>query len=334
MILAGDVGGTNTRLALVEQGGGNELRFLAEQVFPSRDFEGVGAMARAFLSQQAGAPRAACFAVAGPVIDGRADATNLGWVVDQRELSESLGIERLAVINDLESNAYGIAWLAPEDIDTINEGAPGARGNAAVVSPGTGLGEAGMYWDGRRHWPFAAEGGHTDFAARTRLEFELLEYLRPLYGEHISSERVVSGPGLVHIYEFLRDTGRGEEPTWLADEMRDPKADPAACISNAALSQRSALCERALDMFIELFGAEAGNMALKVMARGGVWLGGGIVVKIRERIKATDSFMKGFAEKGRLSDILRDMPVRVILNDKAALLGAARYALDSIDAEP
>ncbi len=330
MILAGDIGGTNTRLALARQNGDEGLDFVVEEIFPSTEYPGVGEIAQEFLSRQEVKPTAACLAVAGPVNNGQCQPMNLDWLVDEGELSESLGIDRLVVINDLESNANGIACLTDDDIDTINEGAPNAKGNAAVVSPGTGLGEAGMYWDGRRHYPFATEGGHTEFGPRNKLEIELLEYLMQIYTEHVSPERVVSGPGFMHIYEFLRDTGRGEEPDWLTEQIRDPDNDPAVCVTKAGLAGRSPLCEQTLDLFVELLGAEAGNMALKVMARGGVWLGGGIIVKILDRVKSTDCFMRGFTDKGRLDDIMREMPVRVILNDKTALLGAARHAFDSI----
>lgn len=332
MILAGDVGGTNTRLALARQDDGNQPVFVVEEVFPSTEYAGVGEIVKEFLSHQDVKPAAACLAVAGPVNDGCCQPMNLQWLVDGRELSKSLGIDPLVIINDLESNAYGVACLTDDDVETINEGAPNAKGNAAVVSSGTGLGEAGMYWDGHRHHPFATEGGHTEFAPRNKLEIEFLEYLMQIYTEHVSPERVVSGPGSMHIYEFLRDTGRGEEPDWLREQIRDPQNDPAVCVTKAALAGRSPLCEQALDLFIELLGAEAGNMALKVMARGGVWLGGGIIVKILDRVKSTDFFTKGFTDKGRLSDIMREMPVRVILNDKTALLGAARHAFDSSDA--
>jgi glucokinase len=330
MILAGDVGGTNTRLALARQDDAEQLEFVVEEIFPSTEYQGVDEIAKEFLSRQEERPQAACLAVAGPVNEGRCQPVNLPWVVDERELSELLGIDRLVVINDLEANAYGIACLTEDDIDTINEGVPNAKGNIAVVSPGTGLGEAGMYWDGRRHHPFATEGGHTEFAPRNKLEIEFLEYLMQIYTDHVSPERVVSGPGFMHIYEFLRDTGRGEEPNWLTEQIRDPHNDPAVCVTKAALAGRSPLCEQTLDLFIELLGVEAGSMALKVMARGGVWLGGGIIVKILDRVKSTDHFMKGFTNKGRVDYIMHQMPVRAILNDKTALLGAARHAFDSI----
>jgi glucokinase len=325
MILAGDIGGTNTRLALVRRDDSGKLQIEIEQTFPSRLYEGLDQIVAQFLSQHQTTPESACFGVAGPVKRGRCETMNLTWVVDQRELAEAMQIKRVAVINDLAANAFGISCLEPDDVSTINPGSADAAGHAVVVSPGTGLGEAGMFWDGEQYHPIPTEGGHTDFAPRNKLELELAAFLLEEH-EHLSYERIVSGPGLVNIYRFLRDTGRGEQPDWLAREISEN--DPAAVISTAALAGRSALCEQALDLFIELFGAEAGNMMLSYMATGGVWLGGGIVVKILERIKSTEHFMAGFTSKGRLSDLMNEVPVRVILNDKTALLGAAKHAFD------
>ncbi len=325
MILAGDIGGTNTRLALVRRDASAELQIVKDGKFPSTAYDGLHAIVGQFLTEHDAKPESACFGVAGPVQNGRCETMNLTWVVDQLELAEAMGVARVSVINDLAANAYGISCLAANDLDTINVGAPNASGHAVVVSPGTGLGEAGMFWDGKQYHPIPTEGGHTDFAPRNKLELELAAFLMEEH-EHVSYERIVSGPGLVNIYRFLRDTGRGEEPAWLAQEMANK--DPGAVISNAALTNRSALCEQALDMFIELFGAEAGNMMLSYMATGGVWLGGGIVVKILSRIKARKHFMSGFTSKGRLTEVMRDVPIRAILNDQTALLGAAKHAFD------
>lgn len=325
MILAGDIGGTNTRLALVRESDQGHLSIEAENTFPSREYDNLGDIVREFLASNDAKVNAACFGVAGPVQNNRCKTMNLTWVVDAEEISASQGIRRVAVVNDLESNAYGIACLGSDDIDVINPGDPNAAGNACVVSPGTGLGEAGMYWDGDRYHPIATEGGHTDFAPRSRIEFELLEYLDPKY-DHVSYERVVCGPGLVNIYNFLHDTGRGEELDWLAEEMK--QGDAAAAISKAAVRDACPMCKQALDLFLELFGTEAGNVALMFMARGGVWLGGGIVVKLLDYIKSNDLFMKSFCDKGRLRGLMEKIPVRVILNDKTALLGAARYTFD------
>jgi glucokinase len=325
MILSGDIGGTNTRLALVERNAAGRFQFVALQTFPSREYQGLDEIVVQFLQGQHAQAEAACFGCAGPVENGRCETMNLTWVVDQRALAESLGIPHVRVINDLEAIAYGVSCLGPQDIETINAGAPGAAGHAVIVAPGTGLGEAGMYWDGQQYHPIATEGGHADFAPRNELEMELLRFLLKEF-DHVSYERVVSGPGLHNIYRFLRDTQRGAEPSWLADELE--QGDPAAVISQAALANRSPLCGQALDLFIQLFGAEAGNMAMNYMARGGVWLGGGIPVKILTRLKTTDLFLDAFLDKGRLRKQLKNFPVRVILNDKTGLLGAARHAAD------
>jgi glucokinase len=329
MILSGDIGGTNTRLALVDRDSGGQFQLGTLKTYPSRQYEGLHEIVAQFLREHPASIAAACFGVAGPVKNGRCATMNLTWVVDQRELAASLGIARVAVINDLEAMAYGVSCLAARDIEVLNPGVADASGHAVIVSPGTGLGEAGMYWDGRQYHPIATEGGHADFAPRNELEIELLRFLLREF-EHVSYERIVSGPGLVNIYRFLRDTQRGEEPSWLAAELQ--QADPAAVISQAALAQRSPLCEQALDLFIALFGSEAGNMALNYMATGGVWLGGGIPVKILNRLKTTATFMTAFLDKGRLRNRLLEMPVRVILNDKTGLLGAARRAADLLSA--
>ena len=330
MILSGDVGGTNTRLALFDKDDDGQLRQGVMKTFPSAEYPRLREIVQEFLHAHPASVAAACFGVAGPVKNGRCAATNLTWVVDQQELAGVLEIANVSVINDLEAMAFGIACLGPPDIAVLHPGSPDAVGHAVVISPGTGLGEAGMYWDGRRHHPMATEGGHADFAPRNELEIELLRYLLNKFGR-VSYERVVSGPGLVNIYHFLRDTQRGEEPAWLADELQ--RGEPPAVISQAALAKTSPLCERALDLFIEVFGAEAGNMALNYLATGGVWLGGGIPVKILERLKTTDLFMNALLQKGRLAGPLQGTPVRVILNDKTGLLGAARHAAEAQESE-
>lgn len=325
MFLAGDIGGTKTNLAYFEVEG-EHLKLVAAGTFSSREHAGLEAIVRQFVSGYTLRVEYACFGVAGPVRHGRCEATNLPWVVDARQLASELGIETVTLINDLEANAYGIAALEPKDFVVLNDGASDAEGNAAVIAAGTGLGEAGLYWDGKQHRAFACEGGHADFAPRNGLEMDLLRYLRTQF-EHVSYERVLSGPGLYNIYKFLRDAGRGEEPAWLSEEMR--QHDPSAVISRAALEGSCALCVQALDLFVALYGAKAGNLALTIMAAGGVFVGGGIAPKILEKL--TDgTFMAAFTAKGRLKPVLEAMPVRVILNDKTALLGAARCAYLSV----
>jgi glucokinase len=234
-----------------------------------------------------------------------------------------LGIRTVELINDLEANAYGIVLLEPRDFVVLNEGVPDASGTAALISAGTGLGEAGLHWEGNHYQPFPSEGGHADFAPRNELEVDLLLFLLNQY-EHVSYERVLSGSGLYNIYKFLRDTGRGDEPVWLADQMR--LEDPSAVISRAALEGSCELCVHALDEFISFYGAEAGNLALKFMATGGVFVGGGIAPKIIQKLRGS-GFMEAFVAKGRMKQLLESIPVRVILNDKTALVGAARYAM-------
>jgi glucokinase len=320
MILAGDIGGTKTNIAFFEDE--KTLEIVAQQTFPSRAHGGLEEIVRQFIGEHALRIRHAAFGVAGPVRNGRCEATNLPWVVDAVTLADELGTRDVWVINDLEANAYGIPALTPADLVTINAGAANAAGNAAIIAAGTGLGEAGIYWDGRTHHPFATEGGHTNFGPGDALEAELLQWLSSQL-DHVSWERVVSGPGLVNVYRFLCDTRRGEEPAWLAEAMRT--GDPAAVISRAAQTGKSPLCVQALDLFIGLYGSEAGNLALKIMATGGVYIGGGIAPKNLDKLK-DGTFMKRFLAKGRMQRLLEAMPVKVILNDKTALLGAARCA--------
>lgn len=321
MILAGDIGGTNSRLAGFAVANGR-LKPLVEETFPSRGYASLDDIVRAFVSAHDLRVAQACFGIAGPIRHGRSEAINLAWVVDAQQLAHQLGLATVGLINDLEANAYGVAALAPEDFVTLNEGTPEAEGNAAIIAAGTGLGEAGLYWDGKQHWPFASEGGHASFAPGDALQVALLQYLQPQF-THVSWERVLSGPGLYHAYTFLRDTQRGVEPAWLTDELR--QGDPSAAISRAALAGTCDLCAQALDLFVTLYGAEAGNLALKFMATGGVFVGGGIAPRIVNKLQQT-TFMQAFCAKGRLQPVLEAIPVRVIMNDKTALYGAARCA--------
>lgn len=323
MILAGDIGGTKTRLALYERDLGR-LQPRAEKTYRSAEHPGLEEIVRLFRAEHPQPVEAACFGVAGPVRDGRCETTNLAWVVDTKRLASGLGLKRATVLNDLEANAYGLSELAPSDFAVLNEGAAPATGNSAIISAGTGLGEAGLFWDGSRHRPFGSEGGHASFAPSDDLEVQLYRHLHGRFG-HVSWERVVAGPGLHNIYGFLRDSGRGEEPEWLRQELT--AGDAPAVISAAGLSGRSPLCSQALDLFVSLYGSEAGNLGLTMMATGGVYVGGGIAPKILERMRG-DSFMRAFVAKGRMQPLLEAMPVRVVLNDRTALLGAGRCAAD------
>ena len=321
MILAGDIGGTNTRLALFDAKS-EAMMILFEKTFSSREKTSLEAVLAEFLSLHPGDLTRASFGIAGPVRNGRCEATNLPWIVDSNAVAKQLGLKRVGLMNDLVANAYGIPLLHAKDFVILNKGARNAQGNMAIISAGTGLGEAGMYWDGEVHLPFASEGGHADFSPRNHLEMELLDYLMSRY-QRVSFERLVSGPGLVHTYQFLRDRGKGEEPPWLAEQMRHN--DTAPLISRLGIEGKSPLCRSALELFASFYGAEAGNLALKLMATGGVYLGGGIAPKIISILKEP-VFMNAFTAKGRMRPLLEDIPVRVIMNAKTALLGAARHA--------
>ena len=325
LILAGDIGGTSTRLAYFDTAGG-ALRSVVEKNFSSRESGSLEEIVSRFTAEQGLVAESACFGIAGPVRNGRVRTPNLPWNVDSAMLSEILGLPSVRLLNDLEANAYGIDLLGPDDLLVLNQGVPDPVGTIAVVSAGTGLGEALAYWDGTAHRPLSSEGGHADFAPRNELETELLLFLRAEHGR-VSTERVVSGPGLCNIYRFLRDARHLPETPAVAEAMR--QGDPAAAISRAALKGECSLCGQVLDLFVSLYGAEAGNVALRVLATGGIYLGGGIAPKIIEQLKGP-GFMMGFCTKGRLSPLLENIPVRVILNDRTALLGAARCAVLAI----
>jgi glucokinase len=322
MILAGDIGGTNTRLALFE-GTPAKPRAVVIDIYPSAEHSGFREIVAKFRASYRHPIQAACFGVAGPVLDGKSLPSNLPWIVDSGELAADLGLKSVRLANDLEVNAYGIAVLGPDDLVTLNQGTPHSSGNRVLIAAGTGLGEAGLFADGEEYKPWACEGGHTDFAPRNETEIALLQYLLKQFA-HVSAERVLSGPGLHNIYLFLRDTGRGDEPAWLFEKLN--KRDPSAVISELAMKNESTLCVQALDLFVSLYGAEAGNLALKGMATGGVYIGGGIAPKILAKLQ-TPAFMQAFTAKGRTAKVLEGMPVHVILNDKTALFGAGRLAM-------
>jgi glucokinase len=320
MLLAGDIGGTHARLAFFEFANGRP-RLVSSSVFPSRDYATLDEIVVKFLNDSSMRAEAACFGIAGPVQHGYVKASNLPWLIDGQRLANEIKVEHTWLINDLEANAWGIAGLEPKDVVALNSVEEAPTGNQAVIAAGTGLGEAGMYWDGSQYHIFACEGGHGDFAPRNTLETELLGYLSARYG-HVSYERVVSGPGLVNVFEFLRDTKRGTVPDWLREEMQH---DAAAAISRAAMACTSQICVDALDLFVSVYAAEAGNLALKLMATGGVYLGGGISPKILPKLKEP-LFMENFISKGRMESLMKSIPVKVIINDQTALLGAARCA--------
>ena len=321
MILAGDVGGTKVHLALYDFING-KLKYTRDAKYPAKNYSGLEEIIKEFIGGDQAT--AACFGVPGPVRDGRLRLTNLPWTIDSRELVAHLGIEHVFLINDLEANGYGVAELAPDQIYTLSEGDASQVGNRALVAAGTGLGEAMLIWNGRTHVPYPSEGGHADFAPRTEDEIDLLRFLRQKYNGRISEERVISGMGLSGVYEFLREVRGMEEPAWLAAKIAAVD-DPNSVITEMALAAKSEICEKALDMFVSAYGAEAGNLALKLLSVGGVYIGGGIAPRILEKLK-DGTFMKAFTDKGRLSQLLINMPVRIILESRAALMGAAACA--------
>lgn len=323
MLLAGDVGGTKTLLALLEAPAGTgPPTILREVSLPSREFSTFEGVVVRFLADGVpGRIDAACFGVAGAVVQGRCTATNLPWVLDEQELAADIPAERVRLLNDLEATGHGVLALERAALDTLQ---PGTRrpGNIAVIAAGTGLGEALLVWDGRRHLVVASEGGHADFAPRTDLEHDLLKFLRKEHG-HVSYERVLSGPGFFNIYLFLRETSGLEEPAWL--RARIAEGNPSAAVAEAALETADPVCAQALDVFVGIYGAEAGNLALKGLTVGGVFVAGGIGPKIRRRL--TDgAFVRAFRDKGRFADLLAAVPVHLVLEPRTALLGAARVA--------
>ena len=321
MILAGDIGGTNSRLAVFEVLE-NRLKPRTIKTYPSKEYESLDDIIRLFTSEHPFPIDSACIAIAGPVTKGQVATTNLAWLIDANRLAGQLGLEQFGLINDLEAIGYGIHELNKEDVVVLGEGARDSTGNLAIIAAGTGLGQAGCYWDGVDHQPFACEGGHADFAPRNQIEVELLNYLLEKF-DRVSYERILSGFGLFEIYKFLHHTGLGDEPGDLTQVIYQ-QAHPAPIV-RAAIENRSETCRQALTLFVSIYGAEAGNLALKVMAMGGVYIGGGIAPKILPYLQGPQ-FMQSFTAKGRMRPLLESMPVRIILNEKTGLLGAARYA--------
>jgi glucokinase len=322
-VLAADVGGTHARLAIFAAEPAGPLLLRAETV-PSDRTASVDDVLRRFVGAAPPAPRAACLAVAGPVLGGRASMTNHPWVFDAGALSAALGGIPTRVVNDLEAAAIAMPHLPSDRVVEIAPGVPGAAGNVAVVAPGTGLGCATLYWDGTRHHPLASEGGHTDFAPRSEREIALFRHLRARH-DHVSYERVLSGPGIVALYTFLRESGVEAEGQALHERVA-AAADPAAVIAGAAATG-DALGRATLALFAEILGAKAGNLALEVLAFGGVYVGGGIPPKVLPHLR-DGAMREAFLAKGRHRALLERMPLRVSLAEDAALLGAARLATD------
>jgi glucokinase len=350
MILAGDVGGTKTHLALFAWTS-KRVEAIREETFHSADYQSLEDIVEAFLSrpvsdrmplaeteEPADSPdqasreqpenppapilEAACFGVAGPVINNQARTTNLPWFVDGPSLGKQFNIKRIRLLNDLEATSYGALLLTEDEVVVLNAGNPPEKRQAlALIAAGTGLGEAILFWDGERYRPRPSEGGHADFAPNSDSEIELLRHVRGNY-LHVSYERVLSGPGLHAIYDYLRDTKKNE-PTWLAEKIK--VEDPAAAIAEAGLNGKVEIATQALDLFASIYGAEAGNLALKALALDGVYVAGGIAPKLIEKLK-DGTFMRAFTNKGRYKRLMSTIPVKVVMNPKAGLLGAASFA--------
>ena len=326
MLLAGDIGGTKTNLGIysIEKGAREPL---VESTFPSPQYTSLETLAREFLDKVDVTVHSASFGVAGPVVKGQVKTTNLPWVIDEIQLGKMLNLDSVRLLNDLEAIAYGVPLLGAEDLHTLNEGVAIPGGAMAVIAPGTGLGEAFLTWNGARYQAHASEGGHSDFGPTNPVEIELLQYLHDKF-EHVSYERICSGHGLPNIYAFLKDRGYVIEQAWLSEEL-GAADDPTPVIVNAALDKERScdLCSSTLRIFVSVLGAEAGNLALKVLATGGVYLGGGIPPRIIPVLE-DKGFMESFTGKGRFSELVSRIPVHVILNPKVALIGAAYYGLE------
>jgi glucokinase len=320
-VLAGDIGGTKTALALFDKRE-RGLALVREDTLSSRGYASLEAAIEQFL---AAGPRpsieAVCLGVAGPVVDGRCVATNLPWVIDERVLTTAIPARRVKLLNDLEVAAHGVLALPEGELRTLQAGTP-RRGHLVLIAAGTGLGEALIVQDGERRLVIASEGGHADFAPRNDIEEDLLRFLRKEFGR-VSFERILSGPGLFNVYRFLRDTGWAKEPAEIAERMR--AGDPSAVVTEMALADRDPMCVKALDIFVSVYGAEAGNLALKALAVGGVFVGGGIAPRILPRLTG-GAFVTAFRDKGRLAALMEAIPIHVALNPRAPLLGAAQVA--------
>ncbi|HEX9513657.1 MAG TPA: glucokinase [Puia sp.] len=317
-ILAADIGGTKTNIALyrLDENGLHQLS--SEKRYLSKDYHSLTDIIHDFTGGKL--PDRISAAVAGPVIEGKSKLTNLSWQLDSQAIALDLKVP-VCFINDLEATAYGLAGLEEKELATLAAGEAGAKGNIAIIAPGTGLGEAGLYWDGQHYHPFATEGGHSDFAPRTQTDIELFLYLQQQFG-HVSWERVVSGMGIKNIYRFLTESRKEAVPEWLSQRMQEQ--DPAAVISEAALKQEDPVCAETMELFVRYLATEASSLVLKLMATGGVYLAGGIPPKILPLLQ-NGNWEKNFDNNGRMHQLSEKVPVQVVLNDKMALQGAAYY---------
>jgi glucokinase len=331
MLLTGDIGGTKTDLALYSTDKGPKAP-VVQETFHSSEYSSLEALASSFVRSAGHTPTYGTFGVPGPVVEGRAQVTNLPWVVEEEKLGKALGLRAVRLLNDLEAIANGIPALETEDVHVLHDVQPVHGGSKAVVAPGTGLGEGFLVWDGKKYRSCSSEGGHATFAPMGERQLELSRFLMKGFG-HVSNERVCSGLGIPNLYRFLKETGFSPEPGWLAGELKEA-SDPTPVILRAAADtgRRCDLCRETLRLFVSILGGEAGNMALKVMATGGVYLGGGIVPRIISALE-TPYFLNHFLGKGRLQSLLEQVPVFVIMHPKAALLGSACYGLEMMGKE-
>ncbi len=321
MILAGDIGGTKTNLAYFKEEEGRVVPVHLRS-YPSHQYRSVLEVIDAMQKEIPAPISAAAFGIAGPIVEGRSKLTNLGWEVVAEEIQSWLELPHVGLLNDLEATAYGVLHLPASGRLTLQNGDAQKNAAIAVIAAGTGLGEGALIWDGKRYRAMPSEGGHSDFAPRNELEMDLLRFLLRKF-KRVSYERILSGPGFLNLYEFFRSRSQEAEPAWLTEKLKS--GNPAAAISSAGLERTDPVCVQVLDLFVSLYGAEAGNLALKVLATGGVYIGGGIAPKILPRIRE-GGFLEGFTTKGRHSALLKTIPLSLILNDTIALYGAAHYA--------
>lgn len=321
--LVGDIGGTKTTLAITNADG-SPRDFVVKQSFPSKDFKSLEEMISLFLFGKEEKLSRASFGIAGPIINGKVKATNLPWSISEQNLSQVFNMP-VSLINDLSATAHAVPFLLEEDIITLNKGNPIKNGSLAVIAPGTGLGEAFLVWDGKRYRPFPSEGGHSDFAPVGTLQVQLLVYLQNKYS-HVSYERLSSGKGLPNIYSFLKEERVIEEPDWLRQQLEEVP-DQTPVISKAALEGKAEIAIKTMQLFTKILAAEAGNLALKVLSNGGLYLGGGIPPKILPFLR-NEIFLAAFQNKGRFSSFLQNVPIHVIRNPETALIGAACHALE------
>jgi glucokinase len=321
VILAGDIGGTKTILSILTRDTHGSLTCLQEQTYASQQFTKFDDILTAFLPAEVKI-KSACFGVAGPVVNQRCQTTNLPWLLDATELKKKLATSKVKLLNDLEAMALGMLYLPEHDLVELNPDAETQTGNIAVIAAGTGLGEAILYWDGNKHYPMATEGGHSDFAAQNTQQDLLLAYLRKSYPDHVSCERILSGSGFSHLYDFLCDQGFAP-PCPVVPEINSG-IDRNAVISRLGVAGEDPLCAEAVRLFVELYGAETGNLALKSLATGGIFIGGGIGAKILPAMQ-DNKFMRAFKAKGRFLPLLEKIPVKLSINPRAPLIGAINY---------